>query len=177
MQRVLAGARLIVVDPRRTELAARADVHLRGRPGSNVAVFHGLARLLIDNGHTDREFLAARASGFAELATRLAGYPPDRVADISGVPAESLRAAAELFGPARHPTIVYGLGVTEQLHGTDGVRTLANLAILRGAVGTTDGCGVLPLRGQNNVQGASDVGALPDLMPGYQRVADPVPRQ
>ncbi|MGW0228498.1 formate dehydrogenase subunit alpha [Actinopolymorpha singaporensis] len=172
-QAALRGARLVVLDPRRTELARLADVHLRGRPGSNVAVFNGLARLLVDRGHVDEEFLAARADGLEELRELLADYPPDRVAELSGVPPDALAAAAEAYGTARRPAIVYGLGVTEHAHGTDGVRTLANLAILRGAVGTPHGGGVNPLRGQNNVQGASDMGALPDMLPGYQRVDDP----
>ncbi|MGI8334293.1 molybdopterin-dependent oxidoreductase [Actinomadura scrupuli] len=171
-QRVLGGARLIVIDPRSTELAVLADVHLRGRPGSNVAVFNGLARVLIDEGLTDRDFLAGRATGLTELTALLSDYPPDRVARIAGVPPEGLLAAARLYGGARRPAIVYGLGITEHAHGTDGVRTLANLAILKGAVGTLGCCGVLPLRGQNNVQGASDMGALPDLLPGYQPVTD-----
>ncbi|MEO3784065.1 formate dehydrogenase subunit alpha [Actinocorallia sp. B10E7] len=176
-QRVLGGARLVVIDPRRTELAALADVHVRNRPGSNVAVFNGLARLLIDGGHTDEEFLAARASGFAELSAVLEEHLPQETARIAGVPVEDLEAAARLYGQAENPVIIYGLGVTEHLHGTDGVRTLANLAILKGAVGTPGCCGVLPLRGQNNVQGASDMGALPDLLPGYQQLASPAVRE
>ncbi|WP_330180560.1 formate dehydrogenase subunit alpha [Nocardia sp. NBC_01503] len=175
--RVLAGARLIVIDPRRTGLAEIASVHLGGRPGSNVAVFNGLARVLLDEGMADLEYLGARTGGLAELIELLEDYPPERVAEISGVSVQSLRTAARLFGRAEHPVILYGLGVTEHAHGTDGVRTLANLALLRGTVGTPGGCGVLPLRGQNNVQGASDMGALPDVLPGYQRVSDPGVRQ
>ena len=175
-QRVLQGAGLVVVDPRRTELAAWADVHLQNRPGSNVALFNGLARILLEEGYADEGFLAARASGLAELRALLAGYDPARVEQLSGVPPEALRAAARRYGAAAAPTIVYGLGVTEHTHGTDGVRALANLAILRGAVGVPGAGGVNPLRGQNNVQGASDMGALPDLLPGYQRVVDEVAR-
>jgi formate dehydrogenase major subunit len=169
-QAALKGAKLVVVDPRRTELARLADIHLRGRPGSNVAVFNGLARLLLDEGHADLDFLASRATGLEALRETLAGYPASRVEELSGIPAALLQEAAALYGRARSPSIVYGLGVTEHAHGTDGVRTLSNLAILRGAVGTADGGGVNPLRGQNNVQGASDMGALPDLLPGYQTV-------
>ena len=175
-QTVLRGARLIVVDPRRTELADLADVHLRGRPGSNVAIFNGLARLLLDNGWVDHDFLAERAAGLDQLRDVLAEYPVERVEEIGGVPASLLHDAAALYGRAARPAIVYGLGVTEHAHGTDGVRTLANLAILRGAVGTDGGGGVNPLRGQNNVQGASDMGALPDLLPGYQKVNDETAR-
>ncbi len=177
LQRVIDGARLVVIDPRRTELARHADVHLRPRPGTNVAVFNGLAHLLIRDGLVDQAFLQDRATGYDELRDLVGDYPPDRVRDLTGVPVDDLVAAAHLYGGATAPAIFYGLGVTEHLHGTDGVRTLANLAILRGAVGTATGGGVNPLRGQNNVQGACDMGALPDLYPGYQKVADDTVRQ
>ncbi|MEV1243415.1 formate dehydrogenase subunit alpha [Nonomuraea sp. NPDC049750] len=176
LQRVLRGARLVVADPRMVGLARYADVHLRPRPGTNVALFHGLAHVLLAEGLIDEEFLRRRATGLPELTTLLADYSPDRAAEITGVPADDIVAAARLFGRAERPAIIYGLGVTEHLHGTDGVRTLANLAILRGAVGTGSGFGVNPLRGQNNVQGASDMGALPDLLPGYGKVTDPAAR-
>ncbi|NUW39473.1 formate dehydrogenase subunit alpha [Nonomuraea rhodomycinica] len=176
LQQVLKGARLVVVDPRAVGLAGHADVHLRPRPGTNVAVFNGLAHVLLAENLIDEEFLRHRADGLPALAALLDDYAPDRVSTITGVPAPDLVAAARLYGRAERPAIVYGLGVTEHLHGTDGVRTLANLAILRGAVGTERGFGVNPLRGQNNVQGASDMGALPDLLPGYGRVGDPVAR-
>ncbi|MFF9062077.1 formate dehydrogenase subunit alpha [Streptomyces sp. NPDC014882] len=173
LRRVLHGAGLIVADPRAVGLALHADVHLRPRPGTNVALFHGLAHVLLTEGLADEEFLRERATGLPELTGLLEDYPPDRVAEITGVPAADLFAAARLYGGAERPAVVYGLGVTEHLHGTDGVRSLANLAILRGAVGTDRGYGVNPLRGQNNVQGASDMGALPDLLPGYGKVTDP----
>ncbi|MEU5644453.1 formate dehydrogenase subunit alpha [Streptomyces milbemycinicus] len=176
LRRVLHGAKLVVADPRAVGLALHADVHLRPRPGTNVALFHGLAHVLLAEGLADEGFLRERATGLPELAELLDDYPPDRVADLTGVPAADLVAAARLYGRARQPAIVYGLGVTEHLHGTDGVRSLANLAILRGAVGTDRGHGVNPLRGQNNVQGASDMGALPDLLPGYGKVTDPAVR-
>jgi formate dehydrogenase major subunit len=171
-QRVIQGARLVVVDPRRIELARYADVHLRPRPGTNVAVFNGLARVLLDEGFADEAFLAERTEGLDALRELLREYAPERVEQISGVPASELRRAARLYGDAECGSIVYGLGVTEHAHGTDGVRTLANLAILTGQVGTKRGGGVNALRGQNNVQGASDMGALPDSLPGYQRLTD-----
>ncbi|GAA1636168.1 formate dehydrogenase subunit alpha [Nonomuraea maheshkhaliensis] len=176
LQQVLHGARLVVADPRAIGLATHADVHLRPRPGTNVALFHGLAHVLLTEDMIDKEFLRHRAAGLPELAAVLDHYTPDRVAGLTGVPASDVVAAARLYGRAERPAIVYGLGVTEHLHGTDGVRALANLAILRGAVGTGRGFGVNPLRGQNNVQGASDMGALPDLLPGYGKVRDPVAR-
>jgi formate dehydrogenase alpha subunit len=175
IQRAIAGARLVVIDPRRIDLASYADVHLRPRPGTNVAVFHGLARVILEEGLADDGFLDARASGLEALRARLVEFPPERVERISGVPADELRRAARLYG-ARGSAIVYGLGVTEHVHGTDGVRALANLAILTGNVGTPDGGGIMPLRGQNNVQGASDVGALPEYLPGYAPVGDAAAR-
>lgn len=172
-QRVIAGARLVVVDPRRIELAGYADVHLRPRPGTNVAVFNGLAAELIRSGRIDEAFVADRTEGFDELRELLAAYTPDAVEEISGVPAADLARAAALYGDGEARAIVWGLGITEHAHGTEGVRTLCNLATLTGSVGTPDGCGANPLRGQNNVQGASDMGAMPDVLPGYQKVADP----
>ena len=172
-QQVIAGARLVVVDPRRTELADYADLHLRPRPGTNVAVFNGLAAVLVSEGLIDEAFIAARTDGFDELRELLGDYGPERVEEISGVPAADLRRAARLYGETGHRALVWGLGVTEHAHGTAGVRTLCNLAALTGSVGTPDGCGANPLRGQNNVQGASDMGAMPDILPGYQKVADP----
>jgi formate dehydrogenase alpha subunit len=175
-QRVLSGARLVVIDPRRTELAALADVHLQALPGSNVAVFNGLAHFLIENDQIDHAFLDQRTTGFDDLAALVADYTPETLAAIANVRPADLATAARLFGQAQHPVIVYGLGVTEHAHGTDGVRTLANLAILRGTIGTPACCGILPLRGQNNVQGASDMGALPDVLPGYQHITNPAVR-
>ncbi|GAA2961730.1 formate dehydrogenase subunit alpha [Kitasatospora cinereorecta] len=177
LQQALNKASLIVADPRAVGLAHHADVHLRPRPGTNVALFHGLAHVLVAEGMTDPDFLRERATGLTELIELLAHYPPARTAELTGVPAQDITAAARLYGRARRPAILYGLGVTEHLHGTDGVRTLANLAILRGALAHTGrGYGIIPLRGQNNVQGASDMGALPDLLPGYGRVTDPQAR-
>lgn len=177
-QRAIQGAQLVVVDPRRTELARYADVHLQARPGSNVAVFNALAHVLLEEALVDEAFLTQRAEGLDELRAVLAEATPEAVAEISGVPAQELRRAARIYGSARSAAIVYGLGVTEHKHGTEGVRALSNLAILTGQVGTPHGGGVQPLRGQNNVQGSCDMGALPDVLPGYQKVADdPVRRR
>ncbi|MBR7831338.1 formate dehydrogenase subunit alpha [Actinospica sp. MGRD01-02] len=176
LQRALNGATLVVADPRAVGLAGYADIHLRPRPGTNVALCHGIAHVLLDEGLVDEEFLRERAAGLAELTETVKRYPPPVAAEVTGVPEADLVAAARSYGRARCPAIFYGLGVTEHLHGTDGVRSLANLAILRGAVGTSRGLGVFPLRGQNNVQGASDMGALPDSLPGYRKVAEPEAR-
>lgn len=171
-QRVIGGAGLIVVDPRRIELARYADFHLQNHPGSNVAVFNSLANVIVEEGLANESFVAERAEGYEQLRELLRDHSPEEMEEISGVPAALVRDAARAYAAAAAPAIVYGLGITEHAHGTDGVRTLSNLAILTGKVGTPTGAGVNPLRGQNNVQGASDMGALPDLLPGYQKVSD-----
>ena len=119
-------------------------MHLAGRPGSNVAVFDGIVHLVVASGYVDETFIQERVSGYDELLRTLGDYDPDRVGTIADVSAGDLRFAATLFGAAKRPAIVYGLGVTEHAHGTDGVRALANLAIVRGAVGTASGCGIMP---------------------------------
>jgi formate dehydrogenase alpha subunit len=171
-QRVIAGAGLVVVDPRRTELADYADVHLSPRPGTNVAVFNGLAAQIVEQGLVDEEFVARRTEGYDGLLAMLTDYTPERVEAISGVPGAALREAARILGTAASAATIWGLGVTEHTHGTEGVRALCNVAAITGNVGTPHGGGANPLRGQNNVQGASDMGALPDVLPGYQKVAD-----
>jgi formate dehydrogenase major subunit len=159
-QQALRGASLVVIDTRQVELADYADLHLRCRPGTNVAVFNGLAHVLLEEGYADEEFLTARVNGLAELRAVLADlHGPERVEQISGVPAEDLRRAARIYSGARCASIVYGLGVTEHAHGADGVRALTNLALLTGQVGTEHGGGIVPLRGQNNVQGATRLAA------------------
>ncbi len=174
-QAVLAGARLIVVDPRRTELAGMADVHLAPRPGTNVPLFNSLAAVLVEEGLIDRDFLARRTSGLAEYQAFIARFPPEVTAAITGVAPDLVRQAARLYGAARRPMQVHGLGVTEHFQGSEAVMLLCNLALLAGALGR-GGVGVNPLRGQNNVQGAADMGCQPDLLTGYQSVDDPAVR-
>jgi formate dehydrogenase major subunit len=174
-QAALAGAKLIVVDPRRTELARMADVHLAPRPGTNVPLFNSLAAVLVEEDLLDRDFLARRTSGFAEFEAFIRGFPPEVTAAVTGVPATLVRAAARLYGSAQRPMQVHGLGITEHFQGSEAVMLLCNLALLVGALGR-EGVGVNPLRGQNNVQGAADMGCQPDLVTGYQSVADPLVR-
>jgi formate dehydrogenase major subunit len=174
-QAALRGAKLLVIDPRRIELARYADVHLQLRPGTNVAVFNGLAHVILRDGLADRAFLAERAEGVDELQTLLAGYDPATVERISGVPADDLARAAHLYARHAPAAIFYGLGITEHRQGSAGVQALANLAVLTGNLGKP-GAGVNPLRGQNNVQGASDMGALPDVLTLYRQVSDPAAR-
>jgi len=171
-QAVLAGAKLIVVDPRRTELADIADVHLQLRPGTNVPLFNALAAVLVEEGLVDRKFLAERSEGFDEYAAFIVQHTPERMEPLTGIPAELVRQAARLYGRAARPMQVHGLGMTEHYQGSEGVMLLCNLAILVGAVGR-EGVGVNPLRGQNNVQGAADMGCQPDLLTGYADPTDP----
>jgi len=170
------GAKLIVVDPRKTEIASKAHIWLRPYPGTNVAVFNGLLNVIIAEGLTDDEFISQRTENFEAVAEAVAPYTPEEVERISGIPAEDLIAAARLYGKAKRGIILYAMGVTQHSTGTDGVFAIANLAMATGNIGR-EGTGVSPLRGQNNVQGACDMGALPNFLPGYQKVSDPAVRE
>ncbi len=172
----LDGARLLVVDPRRTRLARLADLHLQLRLGSNIALANGLLHILFRNGWENRAFLAARCDGLDELRRSVADYPPDTSARLTGIPVPQLEAAARLLAEARSVFFAYGMGVTQFASGTDNVIALSNLALSLGQIGRP-GAGINPLRGQNNVQGACDMGALPNVFPGYQPVDDPGVRE
>jgi formate dehydrogenase major subunit len=160
------GARLIVIDPRRTELAREARaVHLAPRPGTNVALLNALARVIVTEGLCDERFLADRVGGVAEFRAFIAEWSPDRAGAICGVPADDIRDAARIYATNGPSMIVNGLGITEHRQGTDGVSALVNLALLTGNVGRP-GAGVNPLRGQNNVQGAALMGCDPGALTG-----------
>ena len=169
------GATLIVADPREIDMARRAGFHLRLRPGTNVAVLNGLAHVVIEEGFADEAFIAARTEGYEEVRAAVAAYTPELVEEVSGVPAATLREAARAFGCAARAAIVYSMGITQHSHGTEHVLAISNLAMLTGNVGKP-GSGVNPLRGQNNVQGACDVGALPNVFTAYQPVTDTAAR-
>jgi len=166
---VLRGAKLIVFDPRRIELATHADIYLQLKPGSNVAVYNGLAHVILRDNLADEAFLSARVGASEQYRALVAQYDPQRVFEISGVPPRDLERAAHLYATTAPAAIFYGLGVTEQSQGVSGVRTLTNLAILTGNLGKP-GSGSNPLRGQNNVQGSSDIGALPNYLTMYRTV-------
>ncbi len=166
------GAKLIVIDPRDIPLTRHAALWLRQRPGTDIAVINGLINVIIDQGLADEEFIAGRTVGFSEMAEAVKKYTPDYVSEITGVPAEQIIAAARAYGEADNAMIVYAMGITQHTHGTDNVKALANLALVTGNVGRP-ATGVNPLRGQNNVQGACDMGGLPGDLPGYQKTADP----
>jgi formate dehydrogenase alpha subunit len=167
------GARLIVADPRAIGLAGLAEVFVRQQPGTDVALLNGMMHVILREGLADEAFIAERieAESYAALKATIASYPPERAAEITGVPADDIRRAARLYGQADKATILYAMGITQHITGTDNVHGVANLAMLTGNVGR-ESTGVNPLRGQNNVQGACDVGALPDVYSGYQRVTD-----
>ncbi len=174
-QAALAGATLIVVDPRRTPLAELADVHLAVRPGANVPLLNALACTLLEEDLVDHAFLESHVAGLDVYAPFVRRHTPERWQDVTGVPAATLRRAARLLGRAQRPWFAHGLGVTEHRQGTDTVRLLANLALLTGAVGR-EGTGVLPLRPEANAQGALDAGAEPGRLPGGARVDDAAAR-
>ena len=169
---VREGARLIVADPRKIDLAKKAEYHLQLRPGTNVAFANGMMHVIIRDGLADMDFIAKRTEGFEEIAEIVKEYTPEKVAAICGIDAADLVAAAHLYAEVDRAAICYCLGVTEHSTGTEGVMSLSNLAMLVGKIGRP-GCGVNPIRGQNNVQGACDMGCLPADFPGYQKVANP----
>jgi len=170
-QAVNKGAKIILVDPRDIEIAQFASIHLRQRPGTDVAWINGMMNVIIEEGLYDREYVEGRTEGFEKMKEVVKKYTPEYVQKISGIPAADLIAAARLFAAAKPAAIYYAMGITQHTTGTDNVMSLANLAMLTGNIGVLGG-GVNPLRGQNNVQGACDMGALPNVFPGYQRVAD-----
>ncbi len=166
------GAKLIVIDPRRIDLVRHADLWLRQRGGTDVAWLYGMMHVILQEGLQDDAFIADRTERFDELRPMIEAFTLDRAAEISGIPAQKLAEAARLYASADKASIVYSMGITQHTHGTDNVLSLANLAMLTGSIGK-ESSGVNPLRGQNNVQGACDLGALPNVYPGYQKVDDP----
>ncbi len=167
----LRGAKLIVVDPRRTEIAEHAHLWLQLKPGTDNALVNGILHTIISNGWQDQAYIDERTEGFDSLWETVKDYPAERAAEITGVPAETIVAASELYATTRKAGIFYTLGITEHTVGTANVMNLANLAMITGHLGI-ENAGVNPLRGQNNVQGSCDMGALPNSFPGYPSVLD-----
>lgn len=165
------GCKLIVIDPRKTRLTSYADVWLDLKPGTNVAVLNGLMNVILREELLDRKFIEGRTEGFDEFETSLLEYDPKRVEAISGVDSNKLIEAARLYAKSGASAIYYGMGVTQHTQGTENVLLLAALSMMTGNIGRP-GTGVNPLRGQSNVQGACDMGALPNLFPGYASVAN-----
>jgi formate dehydrogenase alpha subunit len=176
MRRALnKGGKLIVIDPRRTELAGLADIYLQLIPGTNVLLLNSLLHAILDEGLEDKDFIAARTENLDKVREHVAHSAPEIMAEQTGVPAELVRKAARLYCSTRKGMILYGLGMTEHRNGTQGVMGLANIALASGNVGRRN-AGICPLRGQNNVQGSCDMGALPYVYSGYQDVADEAAR-
>lgn len=172
---VARGARLIVADVRRTELAARADIHLQMVPGSDVALFNGMLAHIIAAGLVDREFIARRTRDFDRVADAVRPYTLEVASRITGIPAGTIREAAELYARGPRTSTLWAMGLTQHHTGTDIVASLLNLMLCCGMVGR-GGAAMIPIRGQNNVQGASDVGAIPFAYTDYRPVTDPANR-
>ncbi len=169
------GARLIVADPRKIDLTRFADLHLRQRSGTDVMLVNALMHVIVTEGLQDKAFVEARTENFDEAWKAIEPCTPEAAAVVTGVPAEEIRTAARTFAKAERASIVYSMGITQHTTGTDNVLALANLAMLTGNLGRAS-TGVNPLRGQNNVQGACDLGALPVVYTGYQKVVDDAAR-
>ncbi len=163
------GAKLILVDPRRIDLAKFATVWLRQKPGTDIAWLNGMMNVIISEGLHNEAFVAERTENFEALKETVKKYTPEYVESITGIPAEDLKKAARLYATSGASAIVYAMGITQHTTGTDNVKSCANLAMLTGNIGRP-GTGVNPLRGQNNVQGACDMACLPGNLPAYKRV-------
>jgi len=166
------GAKVIVADPRRIDLVDYAELHLQQKPGTDVALINGMIHAIISHGWLNKAFIDERTEGFEALAESVKEYTPEAVETITGVPAQDVVEAAKLYAQAKGGTILYAMGITQHTTGTNNVLALANLAMVAGQIGKPSS-GVNPLRGQNNVQGACDMGGLPNVYTGYQRVDDP----
>jgi formate dehydrogenase alpha subunit len=165
------NARLIVIDPRQINLTRFATKWLRPKPGTNTALLNGIMHVIIQENLHDKAFISERTEGFDSLEKSLETYTPETVCDITGIPARDIIETARIYAKASPASILYCMGITQHTSGTDNVKTLASLAMLCGNMGVKGG-GVNPLRGQNNVQGACDMGGLPDVFPGYRPVTD-----
>ena len=164
------GARLIVIDPRKIDLTRYADIWLCPKPGADVAVINGLMNVIVSEDLHAKRYIEERTEGFDLMKKTIGKYTPEFVEEISGIPAEDLRSAARMYAAADRASVLYAMGITQHTTGTDNVKSLANLSMLCGNIGI-ESAGINPLRGQSNVQGACDVGALPNVYPGYQQVA------
>ena len=165
------GTKLILMDPRTTELSREATHHLAFKPGSDVPMLNAMMHTIIEEGLTDPVFIAERTEGFEAMKAHLKSYTPELMSPICGIPAEQLRQAARLYALSKGSIIFWGMGVSQHVHGTDNARCLISLALMTGQIGRP-GTGLHPLRGQNNVQGASDMGLIPMVFPDYQPVDD-----
>jgi formate dehydrogenase alpha subunit len=173
---VRQGTKLIVANPMEIGLVREAHVWLRHRPGTDVALLMGMMKVIVDEGLMDTTFIEGRCENYDFFKDSLKNYPLSLVENITGVPAARVAEAARLYATNKPAAILYTMGITQHTHGTDNVMAVANLAMLTGNIGKP-GSGVNPLRGQNNVQGACDMGALPNVYPGYQSIADAIMKE
>ena len=163
---------MIVIDPLQIEMTQFADLWLRQQPGTDVAIFQAMAQVILEEDLVDKDFIQNRVDNLEEFRREIQSSTPEWAEEISGVPAELIRQAARTYAQAERAAIYWGMGISQSTHGTDNTLSLVNLALMCGHVGQP-GTGLNPLRGQNNVQGACDMGGLPNVYPGYQSVADP----
>jgi formate dehydrogenase alpha subunit len=170
------GAKLIVANPKEIDLCRHATIHLQHRPGTDVPLVMGMVRVIMDEGLADMDFIKARCENYDEFTASLAEFDLANVEKVTGVSAELISQAAKMYAQNSPAAILYCMGITQHSHGTDNVWSLSNLALVTGNLGKVS-AGVNPLRGQNNVQGSCDMGALPDVYPGYQKVENPESRK
>ena len=163
------GLKIVVADPRKIDITEFAVLHLRQKPGTDIALLNGLMYIILEKGWEDKSFVKERTEGFEEFKATVLNYPPDRVSEITGVPASTLYEAAEILATNKPMSVIWAMGITQHIVGVRNVMDLANLQMLLGNMGKPGG-GVNPLRGQNNVQGACDMGGLPNVYPAYQTV-------
>ncbi|MXW05597.1 MAG: formate dehydrogenase subunit alpha [Gemmatimonadetes bacterium] len=175
-QAVARGARMIVLDPRRPTIADHATRYVRFKPGTDIALLNGLMHVILREGLQDRDFIAQRTERFEALEPFLASYTPEMASRITGVPPSVIEEVALEYGRAERAMIFWGMGISQHVNGTDNARALISLCLMTGNIGRR-GTGLHPLRGQNNVQGASDVGLIPRFYPGYQSADDPEVRK
>src|SRR5450432_2018223 len=166
---VKQGTKLILADPRRSELARHAEYYLQFKPDTDVALLNAMMHTIVEEGLVATKFIADRTSGFDEIRRNVANYSPEAMAPVCGIPAPLIREVARMYATSRGSMILWGMGISQHVHGTDNARCLIALALMTGQVGRP-GSGLHPLRGQNNVQGASDVGLIPMMLPDYNRV-------
>jgi len=166
------GAKLIYADPRRNELSRHATYALQFKPDTDVALLNAMMHVIVHEGLVDKDFIKSRTIGYEDLKKNVEGYSPEAMAPVCGIPAETIKEVARVYATSRASMILWGMGISQHIHGTDNARCLIALCLMTGQIGKP-GSGLHPLRGQNNVQGASDSGLIPMVFPDYQRVDNP----
>jgi formate dehydrogenase (coenzyme F420) alpha subunit len=166
------GAKIIVADPRITPTSWMSELHLRLKPGSDIELLRGMMKVAVDEGLIDKNFIANRTKGFEELLRSLEGFTVEEASKLTEVPAKDIIKAARIYAKSSSSALLYSMGITQHVCGTDNVRACANLALICGQIGRS-GAGIWPMRGQNNVQGTCDVGAIAEFYPGYKRASEP----